>query len=91
MERLSEWDLHNFPFSFYGKSKILFNYNVVPFLASHLKHNIGLFQRLCGCYHDVPWGHLNANLLAQFQAEQPNAEQMFAALGLPQETVGLFM
>ncbi|KAJ3371790.1 hypothetical protein HDU91_004935 [Kappamyces sp. JEL0680] len=85
MDHVADWNLHDFPFTFYNKSKILHNYNAVPFLTTHSLHNVGLFQRLCGCFQQVPWGGLNANLLAQFQANRPTPEQMFAALGLPQE------
>ena len=80
VERVKEWDLHDFPFDYYNKEKILCNYNTVPLLNSQGKHNLGVFSRLCGCYSDIPWGELGRELLEKCQ-ESGEPEKMFQLLG----------
>lgn len=85
MLHINEWDLHDFPFTFYPKEKPLCNYNVVPYLSSISKHNIGLFQRLCGCFQQIQYGILGSQLLAQFQSSKDSQREVFNALGLDEE------
>jgi hypothetical protein len=87
MDHISEWKMHDMPFEYYNSSKILHNYNIVPFLSTHSKHNVGLFQRLCGCFSQVAWGGLNASRLISFHTSKPTPEQMFQDYGLPEEMV----
>jgi hypothetical protein len=84
VEHIKEWKLHDFPFSYYNSNKILCNYNAVPFLSSVGRHNAGVFQRMCGCFQEMPWGALGAHMLASFQQNQSSPELMFQALGLPE-------
>ncbi|KAJ3324095.1 hypothetical protein HDV06_000636 [Boothiomyces sp. JEL0866] len=85
VDHIQEWDLHNLPFAYYNKESQLHNYNVVPYLTTVNKHNVGLFQRLCGCFNEAPWGVLAARLIAHYQQTKPTPDQMFATLGLPEE------
>ena len=81
---IKEWKLHDLPFTFYNNSKHLANYNVVNFLNQHRIHNIGIYQRLCGCYNEIPFGQLSYEMLSQFQATNANPHEMFQVLGLPE-------
>jgi hypothetical protein len=85
VDHIKEWKLHEFPFSYYNPENILCNYNVVPFLSSVRRHNLGVFQRLCGCFQEMPWGSLGAHVLAQYQQNQNSPQEMFSLLGLPEE------
>ncbi|KAJ3276599.1 hypothetical protein HDV01_004132 [Terramyces sp. JEL0728] len=85
VDHVQEWELHNLPFTYYNSETQLHNYNVVPYLTTVNKHNVGLFQRLCGCFNEAPWGVLAARLIAHYQQTKPTPDQMFATLGLPQE------
>ena len=87
MDHANDWKLHDFPFTFYNAENILYNYNTVPFLTTVSKHNIGLFQRLCGCFQQVPWGGLTARILQHFQQTSPSPEDMFKFFGLDNEMV----
>lgn len=80
VEHIKEWDLHDFPFDFYNKDKILCNYNAVPLLNTQGKHNLGLFSRLCGCFTDIPWGELGKDILEKCQ-ESGDPQKMFQLLG----------
>ncbi|KAJ3000030.1 hypothetical protein HDV02_000982 [Globomyces sp. JEL0801] len=85
MSHISDWNLHDFPFTYYNKDNILNNYNVVPFLDSKKRHNVGLFARLCGCFNQLPWGAISAHLIQRFRTQQADPQTMFKSLGLPQE------
>jgi hypothetical protein len=91
MEHIETWKLHDFPFTFYNSEKILHNYNTVPFLTTVSKHNVGLFQRLCGCFQQVPWGGLTQRILQHFQQNNPSPEEMFNFFGLDSEMVVNFL
>jgi hypothetical protein len=83
IDHIQEWGLHDFPFEFYNKDKILANYNIVPLLSTQDKHNVGLFRRLCGCFSDLQWGEVGQQILMELQASR-DPESVFAVLGLDQ-------
>ena len=85
MDHIKDWKLHDLPFEFYNEKTQLANYNQVNLLSQKSLHNVGLFRRICGCFNQMGWGMLSAELIAQFQQTQPTPEQMFAATGLPRE------
>ncbi|KAJ3126479.1 hypothetical protein HK098_007461 [Nowakowskiella sp. JEL0407] len=80
MQRVTEENLHDLPFTYYNKTKQLQSYNTALFLSNSNVHNRGVFRRLCHCFDNEPFGELGAQL---DQIEDPNAR--FLELGVPNE------
>ncbi|KAJ1554572.1 hypothetical protein HK405_004659, partial [Cladochytrium tenue] len=87
VQRLTDENLHDLPFTFYNKKKHLENFNQLPFLVDNGIHNVGVYRRLCQCFVQLQWGELSGELEAQMNLPQhkDDPQKRFALTGLPKE------
>ncbi|KAJ3237157.1 hypothetical protein HDU81_009913 [Chytriomyces hyalinus] len=87
MQRLTDENLNNFPFTWYTSEKRLDNYNQVPFLVENELHNVGVYRRLCQCFQQLQWGELSGELAVQMDADavKDDEKKRFLLTGLPLE------
>ena len=86
IDHIKAWELHSFPFTFYKQDKPFYNYNQGTLLNQYGIHNVGVFQRHCGCAEGTPFGELYAELRAQMEAaEVSDPFEVFDSTGLVKE------